>query len=253
MEENFTIQAGDILIVRGKELTSKLLSLSQKFFYLKNNASHVLIAISDGFYIHAIPEGGVQIIFIHDILDEFEDDWRAIRLKNLNEDNMEKLLKSVFYYKDQEYNYKYFTTQINASFCSELAAKIYLRAGIKIFNFNPKFVKPSNFAKEADKNENWEDITSKTKKVYSFLKTMPNIELFKINFYYLMAGISYKRKMRKMLHNMIFNTPNNVFSQRLKNMYDEELKKITMKKNIPYWDDIYKKEDLDDSNTSSQE
>lgn len=58
MEKNFTIQAGDILIVKGKELTSKLLSLSQKFFYLKNNASHILIAISDGFYIHAVPEGG---------------------------------------------------------------------------------------------------------------------------------------------------------------------------------------------------
>ena len=67
--------------------------LDLKFFYLKNNASHILIAISDGFYIHAIPEGGVQVIFIHDILHEFEDDWRAIRLKNLNEDNIEKLLK----------------------------------------------------------------------------------------------------------------------------------------------------------------
>lgn len=244
MKDNFTILAGDILIVRGKEITSKFLALSQKFFYLKNNASHILIAISDGFYIHAIPEGGVQIIFIRDILHEFEDDWRAIRLKNLKEVDVEELTKSVFYYKDQEYNYKYFTTQINSSFCSELAAKIYLRAGIKIFNFPPKFVKPSNFAKEADKNENWEDITSKTKEVYSYLKTMPHIESFKKTFYYLMEGISFKRKMRQMLHNMIFNTPDSVFSQRLKDMYDEELKKITIKKNIPYWDDIYKKEDL---------
>jgi hypothetical protein len=29
-------------------------------------------------------------------------------------------------------------------------------------------------------------------------------------------------------------------------MYDEELKNITKKKNIPYWDDVYKKEDLAD-------
>ena len=246
MEENFKIQAGDILIVRGKELTSKLLSLGQKFFYLKNNASHILIAISDGFYIHAIPEGGVQIIFIHDILDEFEDDWRAIRLKNLNKENIEELTKSVFYYKDQKYNYFYFTTQVNASFCSELAAKIYLRAGIKIFNFNPKFVKPSNFAKLADNNKNWEDITIKTKEVYSFLKIMPNIELFKTNFYYVMDGVSFKREMRKKLHDIIFNAPDNIFSQRLKEVYDKELKNITKKKNIPYWDDVYKKEGLSD-------
>lgn len=198
-------------------------------------------------------KGGVQIIFIHDILDEFEDDWRAIRLKNLNEENIEELTKSVFYYKNQKYNYKYFTTQINASFCSELAAKIYLRAGIKIFNFNPKFVKPSNFAKEADKSENWEDITSETKEVYLFLKTMPNIELFKMNFYYLMAGISFKRQMRQKLHEIIFNTPDSIFSKNLKEIYEKNQKIIAREKNIPYWDDVYKKEDLENSNTSSQE
>ena len=61
-----------------------------------------------------------------------------------------------------------------------------------------------------------------------------------------MAGISFKRQTRQKLHEIIFNAPDNIFSERLKEMYDEELKNITKKKNIPYWDDVYKKEDLAD-------
>ena len=151
----FLIETGDILIVKGKAKGSKFLAFIQKLFYLKNNASHILIAIADGFYIHATKGNkGVHIINYQELLLEIEDNWRAIRLKKLTDEEKEKLKRVVNYYRGQAYNIKFFLATRDASFCSELAAKIYKQANISILNdLVPQYVKPSNFVKEADKKK----------------------------------------------------------------------------------------------------
>ncbi len=83
MKEKFDIQAGDILIVKGKSGFSKILALSQKFFYLKNTSSHILISVADGFYIHATSNKGVHFISFKELLPEIENDFKVIRLKKL--------------------------------------------------------------------------------------------------------------------------------------------------------------------------
>ena len=72
--------------------------------------------------------------------------------------------------------------------------------------------------------------------VYSFLKTMPNIELFKIQFYYIMDGISFKRKMRKQLHDIIFNTADNIFDEKIV----DEIRQIHIEIN-----DLLEKDDVE--------
>lgn len=62
MTGKFDIQVGDVLIVKGKTSTSKILSIAQKVLYWKNTSSHVLISFSDGFYIHSTGDKGVHLI-----------------------------------------------------------------------------------------------------------------------------------------------------------------------------------------------
>jgi dTDP-4-dehydrorhamnose 3,5-epimerase len=67
-------------------------------------------------------------------MPNIKDSWRAIRLKELSAENKESLMRSVVHFLGQDYNKAFFTASDGASFCSELAAKIYKQAGISILD-----------------------------------------------------------------------------------------------------------------------
>lgn len=73
MEEKFSIQAGDIFLVTGINAMSKPITKGQKVFYDKAISSHILIAISDGIYIHATTDSGVAITTFQEEMPNIKD------------------------------------------------------------------------------------------------------------------------------------------------------------------------------------
>lgn len=245
MSEEFDICAGDILIVKGKNHISKLLSVSQKLFYLSNTSSHILISVSDGFYIHATSDKGVHFISVRELLPQIEPNFKVIRLKSINEKQYEELSKKVMFYMGQVYNKSFFFEKSGASFCSELAAKIYSLSNIEIFNGKaPHLVVPAHFEKEANKNDEWQDITEATKTCYFKLLSMGRDYLIaEHSFHNIMRMMSLRIQMQNTLHK-IFTNPNAVSGNLSKTFIDMQTQLAT-KLNILNWDDIHTKYYLD--------
>lgn len=153
--------AGDILLVTGNNKISSGLVTAQKAIYKNSTSSHVEIGLGDGTFVHATGDGGVHITFILDELKECKAEWRAIKLKKISEEQQDELQKAGLYFLRQDYN-KVFMGPGNdySSFCSELAAKVYEKAGIKILDGKkPSKIAPAHFDKEADLFSDWEDVT----------------------------------------------------------------------------------------------
>lgn len=247
MSSDFYIQAGDILIVKGKKLSSKILSLSQKFFiYPQNTSSHILISVGDGFYIHSTSEDGVHFITIKDLLPEIEPNFKAIRLKKINEKQYEELTKKVMFYMGQVYNKTFFVPREDRSFCSELAAKIYDISGISIIGGkSPHYVVPADFEKEADIEDEWENITEQTKQKYIELLSDPvSFRVAALSFHNIMSLMALRIKGHQLIHD-IFSKPELVGSN-LSSFYLSEQKKLAPKLNVRTWDDIHTKYFMDD-------
>ncbi len=241
MEDDFFIEAGDIFLVTGKNLMSKPIAKGQKAFYPKAISSHILIAISDGIYIHATSDKGVNISTFIEELPNIEDTWRAIRLKNLSSEDKDNLLKSVLHYLGQDYNTVYFTSSDSASFCSELAAKIYKQAKISIMNNKePHKVIPADFDREADQQIDWEDITDKTKKCFEKLENDSRTRTAYLSYKMIIMQVLSRRKRHIMLDNIFLNS--NIISEEAKEEYKKVKQEIANKVEISYWDDNFKKE-----------
>lgn len=243
-KKNFAIEAGDILIVQGKSIMSKILVAAQKPFYFKNNASHILITIADGFFIHSTGDKGVHVINFQELLPQIEDNWRAIRIKDLSDIQKEELSKVINHYRGQSYNKKFFCAVEDASFCSELAAKIYKQAEISILdNLEPQYVKPSNFVKEADKGDSWLDITQNTKDYFDELRSsLIDYKLIDVIYKRTIAMVDMRRNMDKFLEDLIFNDKHDIFTDGFKETLKEIKQDVANKVQAPYWDDTFKKE-----------
>ena len=248
MKEKFDIQAGDILIVKGKSGFSKILALSQKFFYLKNTSSHILISVADGFYIHATSNKGVHFISFKELLPEIENNFKVIRLKKLENQQYEELVRTVTFYMGQVYNKTYFFDKYNASFCSELAAKIYKKANIFILdNKEPKYVIPADFEREADLCNQWIDITNETKEKYNELSSMGHAYwIAEQSFHRIMQLKAIRIQSQNILHEAFMNS--DIFSENLSKIWDEGQKKLAPKLTMLNWDDIHSKYYLDKNN-----
>lgn len=246
MSSDFYIQSGDILIVKGKRFSSKILSISQKFIYPKNTSSHILISVGDGFYIHSTSDRGVHFITIKELLPEIEPDFKAIRLKNINEQQYEELNKKVMFYMGQVYNKTFFIPREDRSFCSELAAKIYDISGISIIGGkSPQYVIPADFEKEANMENEWENITEQTKQKHIELLSDPvSFRVATLSFHKIMSLMALRIKGHQLIYD-IFSKPELVGSN-LSNTYLTEQKKLAPKLNVRTWDDIHTKYFMDD-------
>jgi hypothetical protein len=165
---------GDVLLVTGEGKLSSSLVAMQKVIYPKARSSHVEFCLGDGVFIHATGDKGVHLTLLIDEDIACKNRWRVIRHKSITEAgfNTEKLQKAAMFFYAQDYN-KVFMGSGNdtSSFCSELVAKAYDRAGIEIFGGKaPSKVTPAHFDKEADSLEDWIDVTEEYKVILDDMK-----------------------------------------------------------------------------------
>lgn len=240
MNKNFEIQVGDVMIVKGKNIKSKILSFAQKALYWNNTSSHVLISLADGLYIHSTGEKGVHLISFKELLPNIESNFKIIRLRNLDETKINNLQKVITYYINQEYNKVFFFEIKNTSFCSQLIAKTYEQAAIKIFDKHHTFVTPADFEREADIQNDWENITNQTISKYK--------EYISQGRDYDMAYLSVKRIMflrkkaiqgRNLMYDAIMKS--GLFSDDMKDYYNKIQIDLAPKLQALNWDDIHPK------------
>lgn len=158
---------GDILLVSGEGKLSKSLIAAQKIIYPNVSSSHVEFCLGDGIFIHSTNDSGVHLTLLIDEDKACNQQWRVIRHKSVNKLGTvtENLQKAAMYFYAQDYN-KVFMGPGNqtSSFCSELVAKAYDRAGIEIIKGKkPSQVTPAHFDKEADLLTDWADVTEEYK------------------------------------------------------------------------------------------
>ncbi|MBD8145848.1 YiiX/YebB-like N1pC/P60 family cysteine hydrolase [Pantoea agglomerans] len=155
------VMCGDVLLVTGRSFKSTALVSAQKAIYPKARSSHVELHLGDGTIMHSTGAGGVHLTFLLDELKDIKDNWSVIRLKGLSDSERDEIMKSAIYFIKQSYNKRFFRENITqSSFCSELIAKSFQKAGVKILEGKkPSNVAPAHFDKAREKSMAWEDVT----------------------------------------------------------------------------------------------
>lgn len=235
------MEAGDVFMVRGNGKFSSLLATAQKAFYGKAKSSHVLINLAEGTFVHATTDGGIDIVFFEEVLPDIEPSWRAIRLNGLTQGQREEIMKAAIFYFEQGYNYKYFAKEKDhSSFCSELVAKIYRKAGVNIFDGKaPNKTIPADFDRACDSGDEWEEVTEEFKAAFDEMNK--SISDYRLGFSIMVAGI---KKRQFMLRNwsQVFKTmevaaEQGVISKEFYEKAAEQEKTFLENKNISFWDE----------------
>jgi len=150
-------------------------------------------------------------------------------------------MKAAIYYFEQGYNYKYFMKENNhSSFCSELASKIYRKAGINIFdNKEPNKTIPADFDKACDENNEWEEVTEEFKTAITEMNE--SISDYRLGFTILLMGIKKRQFMLKSWSQM-FSAMGTMAEQGVisKDFYENAVKReneFLENKNISFWDE----------------
>ena len=160
---------GDVLLVTGEGKLSKSLVAGQKVIYRNVRSSHVELSLGDGIFIHSTNDRGVHLTLLLDEDKSCEKNWRVIRHKSINKlgTETESIQKAAMFYYAQDYNKVFMGSGTeSSSFCSELVAKAYSKAEIKIIEGKaPSKVTPAHFDKEADTLIDWIDVTDEYKDV----------------------------------------------------------------------------------------
>ncbi|MDO6713356.1 hypothetical protein Q4567_21700 [Aliiglaciecola sp. 2_MG-2023] len=164
------LKTGDIILVTGTSNSSKVLAKLQKTVYSKARSSHVVIVLADFICIDAMPNIGVSLKLIHEVLNDVQEGWRIIRFKGLQEKDSDVLSKTCAYYIEQPYIILPKKKPAKKfSYCSELARKVYLDSKIKNTGIpNNTIIKPCDFDKIADQNSQWLDVTDSVKPYVEF-------------------------------------------------------------------------------------
>ena len=164
------LQPGDLILVTGTSTSSKTLVKLQKSIYQKARSSHIAVIQAEFICIDAMPEIGVSLRLISEIIKNVEDNWRVIRLKSLKETEFERLNQTCIYYLEQPYAILPLAKPAKKfSYCSELARKVYINSEIKECGI-PKnnIIKPCDFDKIADESSKWQDITESVRGFINF-------------------------------------------------------------------------------------
>ncbi len=233
------MQVGDVLLVRGEGKLSDSLVAAQKVIYKDSAASHVEFSIGDGTFVHATNDGGVHLTFILDELENCKEDWRAIRLKGLTQEQRDELSKSGVYYLRQDYN-KVFMGSGNetSSFCSELVAKIYNAANINILDKRlPSKVTPAHFDIAADKNNDWEDVTEEYKNTLIDIRKDPMP--YKLAYMTLKQVLSRRHRHSKIREGIYAHFEDIAGANGNSNLTDmiSEAKDMLKERKLSFWDE----------------
>lgn len=168
----YKLETGDVILMTGTSIKSKILANSQKTSYIKARSSHVALVHADFICIDATPKVGVTNRLVSQILSDVEDDWRVIRFNCVDEKNHETIQKVCAYYLAQPYMILPSKKPAKKfSYCSELARKVYLDSDIQNCRI-PKniIIKPCDFDRIADNSNDWTDVTERVRPFIEFCK-----------------------------------------------------------------------------------
>lgn len=230
---------GDILLVTGENKLSSSLIKAQKIFYPNASSSHVEFGLGDGIFIHSTNDKGVHLTLLVDEDEACNHNWRVIRHKSITEScsDTEKLQEAAMYFYAQDYNKAFMGSgNNNSSFCSELVAKAYARAGIEIIEGkSPSKVTPAHFDKEADNLEDWVDVTDEYKKILVSMKENDFLYRMPMN---TMSAVMTRRKVHEPLRQEVIEM---FESGPIENKeVAKKLREMLSKRQLKYW---YEKED----------
>lgn len=231
---------GDIFLVRGGSKFSTVIVNAQKVLYSKAKSSHVEFYLGDGSIIHSTGDNGVHLAFLLDELKDIKDEWKVIRLRGLTEQDTENLAKAALFFLRQEYNVKYMMEGVdNKSFCSELIAKIYMKANITIFDGKePSKITPAHFDKEFDQLNLWEDVTSEYQEI---IKEITERE-FEYRFAHkTIEGALAKRHILSHIRKSLSETAD-IISKETGNesastLFDKLKKDLSQSRTLDFWDE----------------
>jgi Permuted papain-like amidase enzyme, YaeF/YiiX, C92 family len=165
------LETGDVILMTGKSIKSKILAQSQKGFYIKAQSSHVALVHADCICIDAMPDFGVSNRLISEVLVDTEDNWRIIRFNKIKEKYQEAIQQRCAFYIEQPYLiFPSKKPAKNFSYCSELARKIYQDCNIEGSHI-PKsnaIIKPCDFDRIADQRKDWTEVTNKVRPFIDF-------------------------------------------------------------------------------------
>lgn len=166
------VHSGDVLLMTGTSLKSRTLVASQKAVYLKARSSHVALVHADYVCIDAVPKRGTANSVISETLSGIRPDWRVIRYKGLDAQALEAIQKQCIYYLYQSYRIAPGKTPAKTfSYCSELARKVYLEAGIEGTGIPAgALIKPCDFDRLADGHPDWTDVTEEVRPYVDFCR-----------------------------------------------------------------------------------
>lgn len=233
------VKPGDIILMKGKSLPSKILVKLQKSCYLDARSSHVAIVQSEFVGVDAMPKIGVSMRLISEILDDVEDDWRIIRFSGLNESHEDEFLRGCAFYLTQPYIIKpQKGSGKNFSYCSELVRKIYKGLNLKNTGIPTNLViKPCNFDKLADHNRKWIDITDNvtefivfTKKYEAIIRSICKLQIdgVKLN----QARFKERKEMLQALPTLASKSI--ITAEKAQNIKNE-IKEIEKNMNFKFW------------------
>lgn len=97
------LKTGDVILVTGRSIQSKILVNAQRGAYINARSSHVAIVQEDFLCVDAMPEIGVSSRLISDILHDVETNWRIIRFNGLKSEQQDEMSKFCVYYLEQPY------------------------------------------------------------------------------------------------------------------------------------------------------
>jgi hypothetical protein len=160
-----------------------------------------------------------------------------IRLKSISGAGRKKLFAGANYFLAQGYN-KAFMLPGNAtsSFCSEFAVKAFQRAGFEILEgHNPSQVSPSHFDREADRLEEWEDVTQEYRQWLDRFKVDPNMASLE---YEILKSQIEKVRRRVQQGEVMFQATEKLFqSESMKAKLAAIREELEKRRNFRFWDE----------------
>lgn len=227
---------GDVFLMEGTTKFAPYLMTGQKLFiYDKTRSTHVMFSFGGGIFVHSTAKPGVEIISYREALPECKEGWRVIRNTKLTEDQRGELQKASIFYLQQGYNFSFMApSNGHSSFCSELVAKIYDKAGIPLFDQDTGKVAPGHFDRVADEADDWLNVTDEYKAGFAQHDSDPRqfdmiVSMFK--------GIIQKRSFMLQRTDEMMAMAKNVLSpESFNNAYvmEANFRKI---KNISFWNE----------------
>lgn len=255
------MKTGDILLTKGLTSTSQKVVFSQlitqiaariplissrlekyKETNILSNFSHVAICVEPGIFIEAI-RAGVKFITFKELFIEprMKSHWKVYRPK-LTFTHKELLLKSVYYYIDQDYSFNLrhvifilsgkIYDDYDRSFCSELAVKI-IRNDAAILPIDlhkeAKEIAPITFQNFMENND-IEDITDSYKDCTgSYSKTLQDIDTTSIVQLNLTHHTLYINSLKELLLSLLeyaYNDSMHIHDNRIHYLLKEKLSSI---------------------------